>query len=133
MTYAQKSLAFAAAALLASAALAAEPVTVDTFTSALRDGSASRAMKLWPARGSVKLFGKRLDLDAALSLAKYDDGIGRLFRWPKEADKGVEPEVEKRQEGKATLYTVRPKGAAAPVCTLKQKKAGAELLLVECK
>jgi hypothetical protein len=116
----------------APAAVAAPPV-VEAFVSAVRDGKSQQLLSVWPRKGSVKLFGEKFDFEKAASRCKFEDGVYVLTRWPKEGDKSVAPEVSETQQGRATLYTVKPAGLPGPVCFLRAPKPSAEPLLVECR
>ena len=119
------------AAPRAHAGDSAAPATIETFTSALRDGSPTRLLAVWPRKGRVKLFGEKIDHERAASRARFDDGVFELMRWPREGEKGVQPKSVETAEKKATLWTVTPEGKSSPACTLRSKKGG-PVELVEC-
>ena len=124
-------LLLAAAPGVRADASAAPTATVDTFTSALREGNPTRLLAVWPRTGSVKLYGEQVDHEAATSRARYDDGVFELMRWPRDGEKGAQPTSVEAAEKKAKRWTVTPEGKSSPVCTLRSKKGG-PVELVEC-
>lgn len=121
-------------ALLAAsgAARAADPV-VAKFMSALKDGSPTRLLSVWPKKGAVKLFGQKFDYEKAGSRAKYDDGVFELMHWPRAGEKGAAAESSETKQGRVMLYTVKPVDAEGPVCFLRAPKPGVDPILVECR
>ena len=122
-----------AALLAASGAAGAAPPVVETFKTALKDGSAIRLLSVWPKKGAVKLFGQKCDYEMAGSRAKFDDGVFELMHWPKDGEKGAAAESSEAKQGRVMLYTVKPAGAEGPVCFLRSPKPGVEPILVECR
>ena len=125
------------ATVLCSALLAvsspAHAGAVETFTSALHDGSPTRMLTVWPKKGAVKLFGQKYDYEKATSRSKFDDGVFELLHWPKEGEKGAAAEVTETKQGRVMLYAVKPVGQPGPVCFLRSPKPGVEPLLIECR
>jgi hypothetical protein len=127
------SLLVCAVVLASPGAARAAPAVVETFKSALQDGSPIRLLSVWPKKGSVKLFGQKFDYEKAGSRAKYDDGVFELMHWPKAGEKGAAAESSETKQGRVMLYTVKPVGAEGPVCFLRSPKPGVDPILVECR
>ena len=122
-----------AALLLGSGTARAAPTVVETFMSALGDGSSIRLLSVWPRKGSVKLFGDKYDYEKARSRAKFEDGVFKLLHWPKDGENGVAAEITETKQGRVMLYAVKPAGAVGPVCFLRSPKPGVPAMLVECR
>jgi hypothetical protein len=104
------------------------PVGIEAFTSAVRDGNPTRLLSVWPRKGKVLLFGKKVDSQQASFKARFDDGVFELLHWPK----GVAPAAPtEKQEKKQVVYAVHPEGRAGPLCTLRSAK-GRPAELVAC-
>ena len=121
------------ALLAAPTAGLAAPAVVETLMGALKDGSPSRLLSVWPKKGAVKLFGEKVDYERAGSRAKFDDGVFELMHWPKAGEKGAAAESSETKQGRVLLYTVKPVGAEGPVCFLRAPKPGIDPILVECR
>ena len=133
---AARSVNAALAVLLFSAAPApaeegTAPAGVEAFASAVREGSLTRLLSVWPRKGSVKLFGKKVDYELAAAKAKFDDGVFELLRWPRDGEKGAAARSVFSTQKQVRLWTFTPEGKAGPACTLRSKK-GSPAVLVEC-